>query len=119
MYNPLYDGTAASAGFRSGDLIVGLEVCDNAGESCRSRAELGGSGEGLCAAEVSDDATPTIVRRRVNITGLTTDEEWVQYAQSCELFDPLGKTVLWVRRKKQKRSKRKKMGVGLTNEFFS
>lgn len=106
MYDPLYDGTAGSVGFRSGDLIVGLEVCD------RAVREVCSSGEELCTGEVSDNATPTFVRRRVNVTGLTTDEEWVQYAQSCELLDPLGETVLWVRRKKQKRSKRENVGVG-------
>lgn len=90
MYDPLYDGTAALAGFRSGDLIVGLEVCDEINVNDNT---------------FNTDATSTkgniigIRRRKADITGFTSDDEWVRFAQSCEQLEPGSDTVIWVRRK--------------------
>lgn len=104
MYDPCFDGTAAGAGFRSGDLIVGLEVCERAGDTCGgSEGRTTGPDGERCAAEVREEPGAGFTRRRVDITGSTTDEEWVRYAQSCEQLDPLRETVVWVRRKQRKR----------------
>lgn len=75
QYDPVFDGFAAQAGFRSGDLVVGMEVCSRSGD---------------------DDV---IIRHRVSITGRTTDAEWSKWAQTCELLEPGSDTVLWVQRR--------------------
>ncbi len=94
MYDPRYDGTAAQSGFRSGDLIVGLEVCKSVTDNCVAGAE-----PSLCAATREGTMSSGFVREKVDITGYTTDEEWVKFAQSCELLDPNRTTVMWVRRR--------------------
>jgi hypothetical protein len=97
QYDPQYDGHAGQAGFRSGDQIIGIEVCEdevtsNAGE-CVAAPE---SGSAQCK---NTSRTGRVIRRRADITGFTGDSEWQDYAQSCERYDPRGNTVLWVRRK--------------------
>lgn len=76
LYNAQYDGYAASHGFRTGDLITGIEVC------------FAGTGE----------AKGQVIREMREITGRTSDEQWVQYAQSCEMLAPGSNTKLRVRR---------------------
>lgn len=81
QYDPLYDGHAASSGFRTGDLIVGIEECVyHAGRDCSSCAE--GQGVSRRMAQVED----------------VSDDEWVRLAQSCETLCPGEPTVLRVRR---------------------
>jgi hypothetical protein len=90
-YDPQYDGHAGQAGFRSGDLIVGIEVCEvgQQDDSCDASAE----------GESCQQNSSTVLRRREDITDATSDEDWVRFAQSCENLDPGSNTVLWVRRK--------------------
>jgi hypothetical protein len=90
VYDPLFDGYAGQAGFRSGDLIVGIEVCEVAPQ------------DNSC--EVSSDSVACkedtgFRRRRQDITDATSDEDWVRFAQSCENLDPGSNTIMWVRRK--------------------
>ena len=98
------------AGFRTGDVIIGIEVCILGAES-RSPSFL------------PDDVTPTnpeatsnitatvttidtaalgstsLLRREMTaVTAETTDEEWMRAAQSCEQLDPGAPTVLRVYR---------------------
>lgn len=97
IYDPVYDGTAALAGFRSGDLIEALEVCEES------------IGEGAVAVDATAATSTTTAtssssnagsrRRKVDITGFMSDEEWVHFAQSCEQLQPGTDTVMWVRRK--------------------
>ena len=94
MYDPVYDGTAALAGFRSGDLIEALEVCE---ESTRESAVAVDATTATTA--VGSSSNVGSIRRKVDITGITSDEEWVHFAQSCEQLQPGTDTVMWVRRK--------------------
>jgi hypothetical protein len=98
MYDPRYDGTAAQSGFRSGDLIVGLEVC----KSITDNYCVTGTKPSLCAASWERTMSSGFLREKVDITGTTTDEEWVNFAQSCELLDPNKTTVMWVRRRNRR-----------------
>lgn len=85
LYLPEYDGTAAQYGFRTGDMIVGLEVCESVSS---------------CDADTACDVTMAEVQRRmVEISGNTSDEEWISYAQSCELLQPGSDSVLHIRRR--------------------
>lgn len=86
LYQSEYDGTAAQHGFRTGDMIVGLEVCEKVtSPECDA-------GTAVC----SDNE---VQRRTVEISGTTSDEEWIAYAQSCEQLQPGSDTVLYVRRR--------------------
>ncbi len=121
MYNPVYDGYAYQAGFLTGDMIVGLEICE---EFAIESAEKSGKSLNSTAATVNDCAetdetcansavvsqseedyldgnsnTTKVVRRMVEITGDTTDEQWIQFAQSCEQLEPGADTVMTVRRR--------------------
>lgn len=88
LYQPQFDGTAAQYGFRTGDMIVGLEVCEEADQMCD-------------ASDVDCDATagPVVRRRKVDISGSTSDEQWIEFAQSCEQLQTGSDTVLFVRRR--------------------
>ena len=101
-YDPKYDGTAAQAGFRTGDLIVGLEIC----EEIYLAEALVVEEESIIITEDEDGLrdlmginSKKVVRRMVDIAGDTTDEQWVEWAQSCERLAPNSDTVLLVRRK--------------------
>ena len=65
LYNPVFDGYAFLYGFRTGDRIVALEVCE---------------------MEVSADSSSTfsVQRRMLHIPDDMNDEDWVTAAQSCE-----------------------------------
>lgn len=98
MYDPVYDGTAALAGFRSGDLIEALEVCEESiGESVMVDVDATAATPTATATSSSSNAGSR--RRKVDITGFMSDEEWVHCAQSCEQLQPGTDTVMWVRRK--------------------
>lgn len=97
MYDPVYDGTAAQAGFRSGDLIVGLEVCEAYNNEGTAEVEVTAGDMGASAGGGRSGSR----RQKVDITGGTTDEEWVHFAQSCEQLEPGSDTVMWVRRKEK------------------
>lgn len=129
LYDPLYDGYAAQAGFKTGDLIVGLEVCEEevAAEEEVAVDAVGGvttanGGELKSVKDVDSDTTtpatttsdgdsvaasssssPEIVkkvrRRMVDVVPSMTDAEWIPYAQSCERRDPGSDTVMRVRRR--------------------
>lgn len=72
-YDPQYDGFAAQAGFRTGDLIIGIEDCGHLEESTSIVA-----------------VTPTM-----------TDTEWTRLAQSCEIAKPNEPSIIRVRRHKK------------------
>lgn len=85
-YDPIYDGYAAQSGFHSGDLIIGIEVCRLA-TICENIPD------NTCKAG------ETVHRYNQDISQTTTDEEWIDYAQSCEKFAPGTETVIKVRRR--------------------
>jgi S1-C subfamily serine protease len=88
-----YDGYAAQAGFRSGDIIIGVEVC-HAVSSLKESSKVS-------VADVNIDGEPSeakVVREMQSITPFTTDEEWTKAATSCELLEPQSPTVLMIRR---------------------
>ena len=104
IYDPQYDGFAAQAGFRSGDQIIALETCDDlttldissgapATETCNSEQS-----SQYCENTPAGTAAAGFVRRKVEITEQTSAADWVRYAQACEVLDPGGDLVLWVRR---------------------
>lgn len=101
-YNAAHDGYAAQAGFRSGDQIAAVEACepDAVGDAGDSEVMAKLDGVSIQAMWSGMRAAGSSVKRhRVDITGFTTDEEWQTSAQSCEIYEPGGNTVLWVRRK--------------------
>jgi len=104
MYDPVYDGTAALAGFRSGDLIVALEVCEGTGivdESAVDADSISATATPAATTTISGSSSTGKRRRKVDITGVASDEEWVRFAQSCEQLEPGSDTVMWVRRKER------------------
>lgn len=104
MYDPVHDGTAAIAGFRSGDLIVGLEVCEVDDDQERAVEVDATSSSSPAVTTVTTSSSSNSLsskRRKVAITDSTTDEEWVHFAQSCEQLQPGSDTVIWVHRKEK------------------
>lgn len=117
-YNPVYDGYAAEAGFRTGDMIVGLEVCEEvkeeeeeveeqqcSEETCREGPQKGSEeSTNRDRGYVRETAQGGRVRRRMEAIGgdLVSDERWVQLAQSCERLDPGADTVIRVRRRSRR-----------------
>jgi hypothetical protein len=77
-YNSTHDGAAADAGFRTGDLIVGIEVCEQ--------------------VPSLQDVKQHVSRRMVNITSGLQKEKWISYATSCERLEPGSDTVIVVQR---------------------
>jgi hypothetical protein len=90
QYDPQFEGHAAAAGFRTGDLIIGLERC--VFESKRPESVE----EGKCSAEgVTEEL---VSRTMVPVTTTMTDSEWTTLAQSCEQLAPQSKAKMRVRR---------------------
>ncbi len=83
LYDEAYDGYAGNHGFRTGDLITGIEVCFK---------------------EQGNDHSAPVRREMRAVTGRTSDDEWVQYAQSCEALAPGTNTRLRVRRVRRNES---------------
>jgi hypothetical protein len=84
MYS--YDGYAAQAGFRTGDIIIGIEMCEQANTT---------------EADTAIDGTiigTAIQRRMVQITPRTSDDEWAEVATSCEKLAPGEPVAMLVRR---------------------
>jgi len=116
LYDPVFDGHAAHAGFRDHDIIHRLEVCHEETGGDVSWCDVQDSSEehGICmsrgdglhgvAVVMADDALPGEMERRgvgrttVDIDGDVSDEQWVQYAQSCERLAPGDATVMVVKR---------------------
>lgn len=114
LYDPVYDGFAAQAGFRNRDIIHELEVCFRLGSGSEDS-----NNESGCSSIFTEGCHPVqqllngdshlqtvergggVGRAFVPIDGNTTDEQWVQYAQSCEQLAPGQDTVLVVKRLKQ------------------
>jgi hypothetical protein len=92
LYNPTYDGYAYQAGFRNGDIIFGLQVC----ERFKTQSNEVGSDGGFA----NDDSTEEFeVRKRlIRIEPDISSEDWVQAAQSCEILAPGESTVMVVKR---------------------
>ena len=66
-YNPVFDGYAFLMGFRTGDRIVALEICE------------------ASSVDVKVDGTiNSIERKMMEIHEYVSDEDWVKAAQSCE-----------------------------------
>lgn len=109
-YEPVYDGYAFQAGFRSGDLIIAIETCKNADEegptgiSENEGRLLPHSGSTatttFSAAAAGDDMDVSVgvIRSMVEVTTATTDSDWISLAQSCERLEPGADTVMIVRR---------------------
>jgi hypothetical protein len=92
LYQPEYDGFAAQAGFENGDLIAGGEVCEPEVQEQGEDRQAKGKGKGM------DE--PRKLRRHMHpINTSTSDEEWIQAAQSCELLAYGQPTKLMVRRR--------------------
>jgi hypothetical protein len=109
LYQPEYDGFAAQAGFENGDLIAGVEVCEKqvqvheedqrkkvkgAGNNNDNNHQKAGLGSGV------EREQPRKLRRHMHrINTSTSDEEWIQAAQSCEELAYGEPTRLLVRRR--------------------
>jgi hypothetical protein len=113
LYNPQYEGHAAEAGFRSGDLITGITYCrfkkekktpeqlaqeqkEREEKENRKREALARGEELEEQCEVTKD--PPVIKRLKKITLKTTDEEWKRYAESCELLAPRDNVTFKVKR---------------------
>lgn len=78
LYNAQFDGFAYESGFRSSDLIVGIEVCE------------------------VDAVTGIVVKGMKEITLDTSDDEWLQAASSCEDVAPLDDRQFVVQRRRRR-----------------
>lgn len=90
QYDAKYDGNAAAAGFRTGDLIIGLERCKFQRKTPPAVTEAQCSSEGNQEELVSREMVP--------ITRTMNDKEWTELAQSCEQLSPSTKSKMRVRR---------------------
>lgn len=91
LYNPTYDGYAYQSGFRNGDIIVGLQVC----EKHYSLSSVEGV-DGISSDELSNQFE--VRRKMVHIPPDMLAEEWMLAAQSCEILSPGDDTVMVVKR---------------------
>lgn len=110
LYDPVFDGHAVQAGFRDRDIIHRLEVCyeetlrdDSCDVQDRSEEHVtrdGLNGEGLVPADglTGKKQRRMVGRTTVDIDSEVSDEQWVQYAQSCEQLAPGEDTVMVVKR---------------------
>lgn len=90
QYDAKFDGNAAAAGFRTGDLIIGLERCSF------ERKTPSVAQEGQCSSEGNQEEL--VSREMVPVTTTMTDQEWTELAQSCEQLSPSTKAKMRVRR---------------------
>jgi hypothetical protein len=77
LHDAQHDGHAAQHGFRTGDLVVGIETCRLADES---------------------NADSGVLRQWRAVSPDMADEDWMEAAQSCEWLAPGERTKLRVRR---------------------
>jgi hypothetical protein len=98
QYDPIYDGYAAQAGFRTGDLIIGIEKCEfQTKESLDDDNNNNQNNDnGKCTIEGKEEVL--ISRTMVPITLQTTDEEWTSFTQSCEQIASENNIKMKVRR---------------------
>jgi len=68
FYEPMHDGHAAEAGFRTGDIIRAIRTCSHRHREC------GDDGDGNKIFILTDD--------------LDDDDDWRLHATSCELNPP-------------------------------
>lgn len=105
IYDPRYDGFAFQAGFRTGDIISGLQVCQKRDVGLHD-VLIGGDGASGRSIHVdvdgNDEPLDSIVSKKViPIPPNLSDEAWIQAAQSCEIFAPGDDTVMVVTRGRQ------------------
>jgi hypothetical protein len=113
LYDPVFDGHAAQAGFRDYDIIHQLEVChletlrdascdaqDRSVEHDLCVTRDGLNEEGLVTVDglPGEKERRVVGRSTVDINSEMSDEQWVQYAQSCEQLAPGDETVMVVKR---------------------
>jgi hypothetical protein len=113
LYNPQYEGRAAEAGFRTGDLITGITFCRHKKEKktpeqleqeqkeheekeSRKREAIKRGEEPEEQCTVTKD--PPVIKRLKKVTFKTTDDEWKRYAESCELLAPTDNVTFKVKR---------------------
>ena len=85
-YESQYDGFAAEAGFKSGDLITGVSFCRVKTTKQQKPKEESFISPEQC--EEGEKEEPEIIKKLKKITLKTTDDEWKRYAQSCEFLLP-------------------------------
>jgi len=104
LYQAEYDGYAAQAGFRFGDLIVGLEECTLAPEerekdaSADSDSARSSSSAAPGVQGVAQEPKLRLVREMREVLPTMQPERWVELAQSCEKNNP-GQPVSFVVRR--------------------
>jgi hypothetical protein len=95
LYNPIYDGYAASSNFHTGDIIKSLEICeikeDKEDDEDDYNNDINNDGNIIIYSNF-------ITRRLVDIDVDITDELWLVYAQSCENLSPYSNTIMIVER---------------------
>lgn len=103
QYDPVFDGQAAAAGFRTGDLIIGLERCEFRQKPFIDEDIIGVSHDGengqpkTCSSK-QGRTDELVSRTMVDVTPHMTDEEWTALAQSCEQLASQVKTKFIVKR---------------------
>lgn len=88
MYNPVYDGHAGAAGFKSGDLITGISYCRVKKDAKKKEQEEKVSDTSEPQCKTVAEPEPEVIKKIKKITLKTTDDEWKRYAQSCEQLLP-------------------------------
>jgi len=99
LYLAAYDGYAAQAGFRFGDLIVGLEECTMVPEEQHSSADVADT------QKATQEPLKIIMRMHVEMQAVLPTmprERWVELAQSCEKHNPGQPVSFLVRRERER-----------------
>lgn len=96
LYNPIYDGYAASSNFHTGDIIKSLEICEiKSNNNYNNKANDHSN-------DINNDGniinSNLINRRLVDIDVDITDELWLVYAQSCEKLAPYSNSRMIIER---------------------
>ncbi len=104
-YLPETDGNAAKFGFRSGDIIRGIEACyldeedpslNVGGNSSENKTDCDASVDGTCTSKRS----PVVKRKLVSLDNMPPPL-WAEVAASCETLQPQADTVLVAERRER------------------
>ncbi|RYH19770.1 hypothetical protein EON65_25560 [archaeon] len=106
VYDPVYDGYAAEGGFRTGDLILGLDVCyalntntHNNNHNNHGSNDIDGGVHREEGDIVEECDGQVILRRLEEVRGEMGDEGWIDRVDTCETLCSSASRRFKIRRK--------------------